>query len=99
MFFLFNLIIALVLEILYLATKVTFFQILYYVYGLAVLLPGLAVAVRRLHDTARSGWWILIALVPFIGGIWLLVLMCLEGTSGPNQYGADPKTAVAPATA
>ncbi|WP_017461830.1 DUF805 domain-containing protein [Dyella ginsengisoli] len=62
-------------------------------YSLAVLLPGIAVTVRRLHDTDRSGWWILIGLIPLIGTIWLLVLMVLEGTQGSNQYGPDPKQA------
>lgn len=65
--------------------------ILYALYALAVLLPSLAVAVRRLHDTDRSGWWLLIGLVPLIGGIVLLVFMCLEGTRGNNKHGADPK--------
>jgi len=60
-------------------------------YALAVLIPSLAVTVRRLHDTDRTGWWVLIGLVPFVGGIVLLVFMCLEGTRGPNQYGMDPK--------
>lgn len=58
---------------------------------LALLVPSLAVGVRRLHDTDKSGWWILIGLVPLIGGIILLVLYVLEGTRGPNQYGPDPK--------
>ncbi len=69
-------------------------QILYGLYALAVLLPGLAVAVRRLHDTDRSGWWLLISLVPLIGGIVLLVFLCLEGTRGSNKFGADPKAGV-----
>jgi uncharacterized membrane protein YhaH (DUF805 family) len=58
---------------------------------LALLVPSIAVGVRRLHDTDRSGWWILIAFVPFIGGLVLLVFYVLEGTRGPNQYGPDPK--------
>lgn len=62
-------------------------------YVLAVLLPSLGVAVRRLHDTDRSGWWLLIGLVPFVGSIVLLVFFVLEGTRGPNQHGADPKAA------
>ena len=62
-------------------------------YSLAVLLPSLAVAVRRLHDTNRSGWWLLIGLIPFLGGIVLLVFMVLEGTRGPNAHGPDPKMA------
>jgi uncharacterized membrane protein YhaH (DUF805 family) len=58
---------------------------------LATLVPSIAVGIRRLHDTDRSGWWILIALVPFVGGLILLVFYVLEGTKGPNQYGPDPK--------
>ena len=65
------------------------------IYGLAVLIPTLAVTVRRLHDIDRSGWWILIALVPLIGVIVLLVFALLEGTPGDNQYGPNPKGATA----
>lgn len=61
------------------------------IYALAVLIPGLAVSVRRLHDTGRSGWWLLIALIPVIGAIVLLVFMVLEGKPGTNQYGSNPK--------
>ena len=57
--------------------------------SLALLLPGLAVAVRRLHDTDRSGWWILIALVPLVGAIILIVFMCQRGTVGPNRFGPE----------
>jgi uncharacterized membrane protein YhaH (DUF805 family) len=60
-------------------------------YALAVLIPGTAVTVRRLHDTDRSGWWILIGLIPVIGGIALLVFMVLDSTPGDNQYGPNPK--------
>jgi uncharacterized membrane protein YhaH (DUF805 family) len=65
------------------------------IYGLAILIPSLAVSVRRLHDIDRSGWWILIALVPLIGTIVLLVFALLEGTAGPNRYGPNPKEATA----
>ncbi|MDZ7715298.1 MAG: DUF805 domain-containing protein [Balneolaceae bacterium] len=60
-------------------------------YILAVLIPSIAVGVRRLHDIGKSGWWLFIGLVPVIGGIVLLVFFFMEGDSGPNQYGADPK--------
>jgi hypothetical protein len=50
--------------------------------------------VRRLHDTGKSGWWIFIMLVPLVGGIWFIVLMCGEGQYGPNRYGVDPKQSV-----
>lgn len=62
------------------------------VYGLAVLLPSLAVGVRRLHDTDRSGWWLLLGLIPVLGLV-LLIFMCIEGNTGDNQYGASPKAA------
>ena len=65
------------------------------IYVLAVLLPSLAVGVRRLHDTGRSGAWILIALIPLIGSIVLLVFTVQPGTVGPNEYGPDPKQAPA----
>ena len=59
--------------------------------GLAVMVPSIAVTVRRLHDTNRSGWWFLISFVPYIGGIILLVLMILDSTLGDNKYGPNPK--------
>jgi len=68
-------------------------------YGLAVLIPSLAVGARRLHDTGRSGWWLLIGLVPIVGLIVLIVFYLIEGTKGPNAYGPDPKASAAPATA
>lgn len=58
---------------------------------LAVFLPSLAVGIRRLHDTDRSGWWLLIGLIPLIGTIVLLVFYCSDGTKGPNRFGPDPK--------
>lgn len=61
------------------------------IYSLAVLIPGLAVSVRRLHDTERSGWWLLIAFVPIIGAIVLLVFMVQDTKPGENQYGENPK--------
>lgn len=69
------------------------YGLIYLLYSLAVLLPGIAVAVRRLHDVGKSGWFLLIVLIPIIGGIWLLVLFCLDGTPGKNKYGANPKKA------
>ncbi len=67
------------------------YGIIYLLYTLAVFIPGLAVTVRRLHDIGKSGWMILVGLIPFIGGIWLLVLTVTEGNSGANEYGPDPK--------
>jgi uncharacterized membrane protein YhaH (DUF805 family) len=65
------------------------------IYALAVLIPGLAVSVRRLHDRNRSGWWLFIALVPLIGAIVLVVFMVQDSQEGDNQYGPNPKRAVA----
>lgn len=60
------------------------------IFALAVLLPSIAVVVRRLHDVDRSGWWYWISLVPLIGAIVLLVWFCSKGTTGPNRFGHDP---------
>ena len=54
-------------------------------------IPGIAVAVRRLHDQDKSGWLLLLALIPFLGWFALFVLMCLDGTRGANRFGVDPK--------
>lgn len=59
-------------------------------YSLVVLVPALAVSVRRLHDVGKSGWWILICLVPVIG-VYFLYLTILEGQQGTNEYGPNPK--------
>ena len=61
------------------------------IYALAIFIPSLAVTVRRLHDVGKSGWWYFISLVPLIGGIWLLVLMCTDSQSGTNEWGENPK--------
>ncbi len=65
-------------------------ELLAVVYGLATLLPVLGVAIRRLHDTNKSGWWIVVDLVPFVGGIILIVLLAIAGTPGPNRFGPQP---------
>jgi len=106
MFFLVNLIIAVVLGIFGIAaglgmfggvvgrtidgavTGITWF------YSLAILIPNIAVGVRRLHDTGRSGWWILISLVPVIGAIILIIFYVENGNPGHNKYGSDPKAVV-----
>ena len=67
------------------------FPIIFFLYAVAVFLPGLAVNIRRLHDIGKSGWWYLIYLIPIIGAIWLTVLMCLDSEPGENQWGENPK--------
>ena len=66
-------------------------QIVGTIVGLALLVPGLAVGARRLHDTGRSGWWQLIALVPLVGIILLIVWWATDSEPRPNQHGAPPK--------
>jgi len=57
---------------------------------LGLLLPSVGVAIRRLHDTDRTGWWLLLMLVPVIGAVIVIIFLCLRGTSGPNRFGPDP---------
>ena len=99
-FFLFNIIISIILSILGKAIGVfnitigtvgSEINILSLLYSLAVLIPGLAVSVRRLHDVSKSGWMILISLIPLIGTIWILVLTIRDSTPGENKYGPNPK--------
>lgn len=63
---------------------------IYFIYVLATIVPSLAVTVRRLHDTNKSGWNFLISLIPIVGSIWLLIIMISKGTDGENKYGPDP---------
>lgn len=61
------------------------------IYALAIFLPGLAVTVRRLHDTDRTGWWVLIGLIPLIGAVVLIVFLAFDSNPRQNQYGDNPK--------
>ena len=61
-------------------------------YTLGVLIPGLAVSVRRLHDTGRSGWWLLVVLVPLVGWLIVLYFMVQPGETAENSHGPDPKS-------
>ena len=97
MFFLFNVLISLGLGVLDVVAgtysveyETGFFSALY---SLLVLIPSIAVSVRRLHDTNRSGWWIVISLIPIIGVLVLFVFMCLDSQPGTNRFGANPKEA------
>jgi len=88
MFAAINFLISIALAAIDYVTGLGFLQSLY---GLAVLVPGIAVGVRRLHDIGKSGWWILIILIPLVGAVWLVVLLATEGTPEDNEYGASPK--------
>lgn|SRR5690625_98471 len=61
------------------------------IYWLAVLIPSIAVAVRRMHDTGRKGWWLLLVFIPLIGPLIILVMMLQNSQQGENQYGPSPK--------
>ena len=61
------------------------------VYLVLFFIPSISVQVRRFHDQDKSGWMILLGFIPYIGGLIVLVFMCLDGTPGPNRYGEDPK--------
>jgi uncharacterized membrane protein YhaH (DUF805 family) len=87
-FVLFNLIISIILIIIdYMINS----SILVTLYSLGVLIPSIAVTVRRLHDTDRRGWWIFISLIPIIGAIVLLIFMVLDSQKGENRFGPNPK--------
>jgi uncharacterized membrane protein YhaH (DUF805 family) len=102
-FFLINFVITIVLSILQSivtansnsSSSFNVFSCISGLYGLAVLLPGLGVGIRRMHDIGKSGWWLLISLIPLVGTIWLIVLAATDSQPGDNQYGPNPK-AVAP---
>ena len=63
---------------------------LYLFYALGTLVPSIAVGIRRLHDSNRSGWWLLVSLVPFLGFIVMIIFLTSAGTSGSNDYGPEP---------
>ena len=70
------------------------FSVLNTIVSLALILPGIAVSVRRLHDIDRTGWWVLLGFIPVIGTLWLIYWACQPGTSGPNRFGPDPMPAL-----
>lgn len=67
---------------------------LFILYALATLVPSLGVSIRRMHDIGKSGWTIFVGIIPFIGPIWVLVLLFTEGDRGANLYGPDPKNEI-----
>lgn len=68
-----------------------YFLVVTGLFVVGTIIPSIAVTVRRLHDQDKSGWLYLLGFIPYVGGIILFVFMCLDGTAGPNRYGADPK--------
>ncbi|MBI2464375.1 DUF805 domain-containing protein [Candidatus Peregrinibacteria bacterium] len=92
-FILFNIIISIVLSIIdeFIKRNLGVSLGMSGIYSLAVFIPVLAVSVRRLHDIGKSGWMLLINLIPLIGFIWLVVLMAKDSNPGENKYGPNPK--------
>jgi uncharacterized membrane protein YhaH (DUF805 family) len=91
MFTLFSLIITWSLAILDATFEMYIFSIIGSIYYLLVFIPSLAVMLRRLHDSGNSGWFLFLLLLPIIGWIWLLVLLCLESEPKTNKWGENPK--------
>lgn len=93
MFVLFNVLIIIALQIIetMVGLNVGDTGIISTLYALAVVLPSLAVGVRRLHDTGKSGWWILLSLIPILGAIVLIIFLVIDSQPGDNKYGPNPK--------
>ncbi len=66
------------------------------IFAIVYIIPSISIAVRRLHDIGKSGWWYFISFIPFVGGIWLLVLLVTKGDIGNNSYGPSPIESVIP---
>ncbi len=103
MFVLFNIIIGIVISIIdnilgttykvdsFLGANTIKIGILNSIYSLGLLIPSIAVSIRRLHDLGKSGWYYLLVFIPLIGSIWLIILFATQGNSGENAFGPDPK--------
>src|SRR4051812_1615154 len=90
-FWMFTLISFIISIILAIIDGIIHIRVLGSLYAILVLLPSIAVGVRRMHDIDKSGWWLLLLLIPIIGWIILLVLACLDSYPGDNKYGPNPK--------
>jgi uncharacterized membrane protein YhaH (DUF805 family) len=66
-------------------------SLLIIIYYLGIIIPNIAVLVRRLHDVGKSGWFYFVAFIPLVGAIWLLIILCTDSDYGPNEYGLNPK--------
>lgn len=88
-FVVFNILMSIVIALVGAVTQ-TLGNVLDVIVTLALIVPNLAVSVRRLHDTDRSGWWFLLVLVPLLGTIVLIVWFVMRGTDGDNRFGPDP---------
>ncbi|MGR5132452.1 DUF805 domain-containing protein [Vibrio alfacsensis] len=87
-----NLVMSIIDRILEGALQIENFGLFGVIYALFILIPSIAVTVRRLHDTGRTGWWVLIAIIPIIGFLVMLYFLVQDSEEGTNQYGDNPKT-------
>ena len=95
MYTLFNILIVMALLLVMVVLDAAILSSVLILYYIGIIIPSIAVGVRRLHDVDKSGWWTLINFVPIIGGIWFLILMVTEGKSLENIYGKNPKVSIA----
>lgn len=86
-----NLVMSIIDRILGSALQIESFGLFGVIYALFILIPSIAVTVRRLHDTGRTGWWVLIAFIPIVGLLVMLYFLIQDSDEGTNQYGASPK--------
>lgn len=91
MYTLFMYVVAVALIFVAYALSETLGSVVYTLLILGTIAPGLTLSIRRLHDIGKSGWWMFICLIPFVGGIVLLVFFCLDSQPGENTYGPNPK--------
>ena len=91
MFCLFNALIGAILAIIDIALNTKYGGNIVLLYSLAIVIPSIAVTVRRLHDTGRSGWYFFLEMIPIIGFVVLLIFMTQDSQPGPNKYGSNPK--------
>jgi uncharacterized membrane protein YhaH (DUF805 family) len=90
-FTLFNAILTLLLSLLDTVFETYIFTTIFFMYYLVMFIPSLSLLLRRVHDSGKSGWFIFVVLIPIIGWIWLLVLLCSEGEHQSNLWGENPK--------
>jgi uncharacterized membrane protein YhaH (DUF805 family) len=90
-FTLFSAILTLLLSFLDAVFETYIFTTIFFMYYLVMFIPSLSLLLRRLHDSGKSGWFLFVILIPIIGWIWLLVLLCSDSENGPNKWGENPK--------
>lgn len=91
MFTLINILISWLLPLIDFILGTFYFTTISYIYSILIFIPALAVLLRRLHDVGKSGWYFFLILIPFIGWLWLLILLCMDSVPRPNIWGDNPK--------